>query len=98
MWFKVDDGLAFHRKVVAAGNAAMGLWVRAGSWCGQHLTDGFIPDHMIAVLGTVSQRKKLITVGLWEEVPGGCMFHGWNEKGRQPTSKVVLEEREKAAG
>lgn len=98
MWFKVDDNLAFHRKVVAAGNGAMGLWVRAGSWCGQHLTDGFIPDHMISILGTTAQRSKLINVGLWEEVPGGCQFHGWNEKGRQPTSKAVLEEREKAAG
>jgi len=98
MWFKVDDNLAFHRKVVAAGNAAMGLWVRAGSWCSQHLTDGYVPDHMIAVLGSASQREKLIKVGLWIEVDGGCQFHGWNEKGRQPTSKSVLEEREKAAG
>lgn len=97
MWFKVDDNLAFHRKVVAAGNAAMGLWVRAGSWCGQHLTDGFIPDHMIAILGTVSQREKLIKVGLWTTVDGGCQFHQWGEKGRQPSGKVVLEEREKAA-
>lgn len=97
MWFKVDDNLAFHRKVVAAGNAAMGLWVRAGSWCAQHLTDGFIPDHMINVLGTATQRAKLVKVGLWEEVDGGCQFHGWNEKGRQPTSKSVLEERAKAA-
>lgn len=31
-WFKVDDHLAFHRKTLAAGNEAMGLWVRAGSW------------------------------------------------------------------
>lgn len=29
-WFKVDDTLALHGKVVAAGNPAMGLWVRAG--------------------------------------------------------------------
>uniref|UniRef100_UPI003298ACA4 hypothetical protein n=1 Tax=Salmonella enterica TaxID=28901 RepID=UPI003298ACA4 len=97
MWFKVDDNLAFHRKVVAAGNAAMGLWVRAGSWCAQHLTDGFIPDHMINVLGTATQRAKLVKVGLWEEVDGGCQFLGWNEKGRQPTSNSVLVERAKAA-
>jgi len=41
-WFKVDDTLAFHAKVVAAGNAAMGLWVRAGAHSMQQLTDGFI--------------------------------------------------------
>lgn len=97
MWFKVDDNLAFHRKVVAAGNAAMGLWVRAGSWCAQHLSDGFIPDHMIATMGTASQRQKLIKVGLWITVDGGCQFYGWNKKGRQPTSESVREERANAA-
>lgn len=96
-WFKVDDNLAFHRKVVAAGNAAMGLWVRAGSWCSAHLTDGFVPDQMIAILGTPAQRDKLIKAGLWIAVDGGCQFHEWNEKGRQPTSQSVREEREKAA-
>ena len=29
----------------------MGLWVRAGSVCASQLTDGFVPDHMIASLG-----------------------------------------------
>lgn len=96
-WFKVDDDLAFHRKVVAAGNASMGLWVRAGSWCAQHLTDGFIPDEMIGILGTPAQRSKLIKVGLWTEVPGGCQFHQWSENGRQPTAQSVREKRERAA-
>lgn len=96
-WFKVDDDLAFHRKVVGAGNAAMGLWVRAGSWCAQHLTDGFIPDEMVAILGTASQRAKLIKSGLWLEVDGGCLFHQWSENGRQPTSKSVRERRASAA-
>lgn len=96
-WFKVDDNLSFHRKVVAAGNASMGLWVRAGSWCAQHLTDGFIPDEMISILGTPAQRAKLIKVGLWLEVDDGCVFHQWNENGRQPTSESVLEKRERAA-
>ena len=50
-WFRVDDNLGFHHKVIAAGNPAMGLWVRAGSVCASQLTDGFVPDHMIASLG-----------------------------------------------
>lgn len=45
-WFKVDDQLAFNAKIVAAGNEAMGLWVRAGSWSAAQLTDGFVPEHM----------------------------------------------------
>jgi len=96
-WFKVDDNLAFHRKVVAAGNAAMGLWVRAGALCAQQLTDGFVPTHMAAVLGTPAQIKKLITVGLWTEVDGGYQFHQWSENGRQPDALSVRESRSKAA-
>lgn len=96
-WFRVDDDLPFHRKVVAAGNAAMGLWVRAGAWCAQHLTDGFVPEDMVAILGTTSQRSKLINAGLWHEVPGGCQFHEWLGSGRQPTAESVREKRAKAA-
>ena len=76
-WFKVDDTLAFHAKVVAAGNEAMGLWVRAGSWSSQQLTDGFIPDHMIAAMGGGEDR--LVEVGLWTREDGGCRFHEWEQ-------------------
>lgn len=96
-WFKVDDGLPFHRKVVAAGNAAMGLWVRAGAWSAHELTDGFIPDHMLAIMGTAPQAAKLIKVGLWVRVDGGVQFHQWSENGRQPTSESVRKERADAA-
>lgn len=96
-WFKVDDGLFLHHKIVKAGNAAMGLWVRAGSWSAHHLTDGFIPDAVIEILGTPSQRAKLIKAGLWIEGVGGCQFHEWSENGRQPTGQNVRESRAAAA-
>lgn len=91
-WFKIDDNLAFHHKVVAAGNAAMGLWARAGSWCAQNLTDGFVPDHMLARLGTPSQVEKLVRVGLWNRVEGGIEFHQWAN--RQPLRTQIEAERE----
>ena len=50
-WFKVDDRLAHHPKVMAVGNAAMGLWVRAGSWSAAHLTDGYVPTELLSTLG-----------------------------------------------
>lgn len=96
-WFKVDDDLTFHQKTVKAGNSAMGLWVRAGAWCAQQLTDGFIPDAMIELIGTPAQRRKLIAAGLWVEVSGGCSFHGWGENGRQPSAQSVREKRAAAA-
>lgn len=93
-WFKVDDNLAFHHKVVVAGNAAMGLWVRAGAMCAQQLTDGFVPDHMVAALGGKAQAGRLVTAGLWTRVDGGYQFHEWTE--RQPTREQVEAERQAA--
>lgn len=92
-WFKVDDTLAFHRKVVAAGVSAMGLWVRAGSWCAQTLTDGFVPEHMVPALadGDVGLAGRLVEAGLWRRVKGGYTFHEWAE--RQPSRQSVEDRR-----
>ena len=90
-WFKVDDTLALHTKTVMAGNAAMGLWVRAGSWSMQTLSDGFIPDPIVTQLGTHSQAKKLVEVGLWDRLPTGYAFHQWDT--RQPSKAEVHQER-----
>lgn len=96
-WFPVDDGFAFHRKAVRAGNAAIGLWTRAGSWCAQQLTDGYVPEDMVQVLGTVSQAERLVRAGLWQPADGGYQFHEWSENGRNPTREDVLLRRKKEA-
>lgn len=95
-WFKVDDNLAFHRKVVAAGNAAMGLWVRAGSWCADNLTDGHVPDGMLRQLGTRPQAEALVKAGLWVKTADGYRFHSWREY--QPTSKEAKTAKRKMSG
>jgi hypothetical protein len=93
-WFKVDDNFATHRKTVAAGNTAVGLWVRAGSWSSANLTDGYIPTHMITVLGgRLVDAKRLAAAELWIEVDGGYQFHQWAEDGRQPTRSAVEQRR-----
>ena len=91
-WFKVDDGFAFHPKAIMAGNAALGLWVRAGAWCGANLTDGALPRHMIGTFGAQARdAKKLVSVGLWVEVEDGYQFHEWGLM--QPSKADVEEER-----
>lgn len=94
-WFNVDDGFAFHHKAVKAGNAAIGLWTRAGSWCAQQLTDGFVPDEVVVVLGSRAQASRLVSAGLWIAVDGGYQFHEFTENGRNPTKKDVMERRRK---
>jgi len=86
-WFKVDDTLALHTKTVMAGNAAMGLWVRAGAWSMQTLSDGFVPDPIVSQLGTKAQAQRLVVVGLWDRLPTGYAFHQWDA--RQPSKEDV---------
>jgi hypothetical protein len=103
VWFLVDDVLPFHERVLRAGNAAMGLWVRGGSWCAGQLTDGFIPADVARTLGTAGEIRKLVAVGLWEahtkDGQAGYLFHAWAEDGtgqkRQPTKAEVEERRRK---
>lgn len=94
-WFKVDDQLAFNAKAVAAGNSAMGLWVRAGSWSSAQLTDGFIPVHMANAMANAmanpSDADALVMAGLWDEVDGGFQFHDWGDF--QPSAEAERDKR-----
>jgi hypothetical protein len=91
-WFRVDDSLAMHPKVLAAGARAMGLWTLAGSWSSYYLTDGFIPRHVVGFLGgKQADADKLVQVGLWRAADGGYLFHDWHKY--QPTSTEVRSDR-----
>jgi hypothetical protein len=70
------------------------LWLRAGSWSAQQLTDGFIPttaDRLLGDDGTLA--GELVEAGLWEVLPDGWAFHGWDEF--QPSRDEVMELRRK---
>ncbi len=91
-WFAVDDGFWGHPKRLACPAAAIGLWAVAGSWAAQQLTDGFIPRHVLPVLGgKPKDAAALVAAGLWETEDGGWRFHEWDE--RNPTAAEVLADR-----
>ena len=102
-WFKVDDQLAFHSKTMLAGNEAMGLWVRAGSWSSAHFTDGFIPEHMAIAMAppmansnlpsdAIDLPSRLVEAGFWRKVEGGYQFHDWQDF--QPDGKAEKQRQE----
>jgi hypothetical protein len=94
-WLKVDDKLHDHRKPRAARKAAMGVWVLAGSWSADNLTDGFVPQHVLSRWGTRADAARLVDSGLWHvaEKDGehGWQFHEWELY--QPTRAEVLADR-----
>lgn len=96
-WFNVDDGFADHPKTIRVGNAAVGLWVRTGSWCAKQLTDGFVPGEIASLYGTPAQAGRLVAAGLWKVVEGGYQFHDWEKEGRNPTRKEVEKRRRSEA-
>ncbi|MFE3572413.1 hypothetical protein ACFXON_23635, partial [Bacillus subtilis] len=93
-WFKVDDGFWSHPKVAALSDAAVALWVRAGSYSCQHLTDGHVARSVLRMLGEASAVAELVECGLWMEVAGGYEFHDWAEY--QETGEAVKRRREQA--
>ena len=96
MWFKVDDGFHSSRKLLSIPKrhrlAAAGLWVVAGSWCGQQLTNGRVPDYMLKEWGaTPATVQALVDSGLWEVESDANVFYKWHEY--QPSKQDVDAER-----
>lgn len=98
-WFKVDDKLHSHKKAARAGVAAMGLWTVAGSWCADHLSNGFVPDyiaHRLAPGEADELAERLVTAGLWtpaeHDGDKGWRFNDWGDY--QPTREDVESKRE----
>lgn len=82
-YFLVDDQAHSHPKHARAGDEAVGLWTRAGSFCRAYKSDGFVPDWWVT-----QQRKGpakaavLVRVGLWSKAEqngeSGYQFHDWH--------------------
>lgn len=98
-WFKVDDKLHDHRKARTTNLRAMGLWVLAGSWCADHLYDGFVPRSVALRWGTVRDAQALVQVGLWNptehEGEPGWNFNDWEKY--QPMRAEIEEQRREGA-
>lgn len=106
-WFKIDDSAHSHPKFIRAGNAALGLWLRCGSYSAQHLLEGFIPKAVVKPFGgTPAQVRKLLEAGLWHDAGHDCkrcpqpadgyMIHDYFEGGRNVT-KAQHEANKKGA-
>ncbi|MGW4897221.1 hypothetical protein ACWEQL_33935 [Kitasatospora sp. NPDC004240] len=105
-WFAVGDSTDDHFKTLAAGNAALGLWVRCGAYASAHLTDGVIPGAVAAKNGTASQIRKLVAARLWHAARHTCpkcpqvregdfVMHDYLDA--NPSRRQVQERRRRAA-
>lgn len=95
-WFKVDDHLWSHPKFAALTDSAQALWLRAGSYSAEKLTDGVLDERIILTLlrGKPKVIEELISAGMWRRVDGGVEFHDWAKY--QPSAESVRRDRDQA--
>lgn len=97
-WFKVDDGFYTSIKFLSIPREyqteAAGLWLLAGTWSADKLTDGFVPYAVMDMWHFKNETvAQLIAVGLWrhDEERSGIEFHDWCDY--QPTREALTESR-----
>jgi hypothetical protein len=77
----------------------MGVWVLAGSWSMDNLTDGFIPEDVLLRWGTRADAGRLVASGLWfadqHDGDDGWRFHDWTRF--QPSAAVTAATKAKEA-
>lgn len=107
VWFNVDDGFWSHPKVLELDAPAVALWVRAGSYCAKHLTDGKVTHRTLRILdGDHDAATALVLAGLWvfDDSENCWWFHDWSryqrtreqvEAERAATRERVAKHREK---
>lgn len=101
-WARLDDGFYDHPKTISLWRrspGAVGLHVRAITYCAKHLTDGHISEEVVNGMAPLQRDreamvKALITEGQWyENGEDGFVIHDyldWN-----PSKEEVLEKRRK---
>ena len=90
-WFRLDEGFHQHPKVLKAGNAAVGLWIRCGTWSAQYLTDGFIPANIAATYGRPREIEQLIAAHLWQRHEGGFLMPDYLDY--NPSAEEIRQRR-----
>ena len=94
-WFRVEDSFHGHPKVTDAGNAAVGLWVRCGTYSAQWLTDGFVPIKIAKGYGNRREVEQLLASRLWVPADGGYLMPDFLDY--NPSAEQVKLDRKRAA-
>jgi hypothetical protein len=98
-WARIDDQMAFHPKMVKAGNEAVGAWARMIAYASAHLTDGFVPrDVALAIAGSKKLLDKMVTDRLLDADGDDYRVHNfldWNPSGADVKAKRDREREKK---
>ena len=98
MWVKIDDKFHSNAKVYDVGNEGAGLYVRALSYCADHLTDGFVPRGWVQSIASNKLTAKLTAARLWRAVDGGYIIDAYLELNLSKAEHEARREAKREAG
>lgn len=94
-WVRIDDQAPRNEKMLRAGAAACWLWVCGIAHAQSQLTDGFISETALPMIGVTKDAKKLaerlVEVGLFDRADGGYVVHDYLD--HNPSRVDVLAKR-----
>lgn len=103
-WVRIDDDVVDNLKTLqmwAQDPAAFALDVRGIAYCAKHLTDGFLPDEILALWFGGEPEKGhrlteiLVAVGRWDRAEGGFDIHDFLDYNKS-REEVELERAKRA--
>lgn len=99
-WIKIDNSMPSHPKVLMVGDRASWLHVCGVCYSNEHLTDGFIARHVLAVVapGVKSPERlvaQLVAAELWHATATGWQIHDYAE--HQSSASEIRERRQRDA-
>lgn len=95
-WVKVDIAAPRDPRLLAVGHRAAWVFVCSLCYCGEHLTDGFVPTAALPLCnGTKADARRLEEQELWQPVDGGWKIRGYLD--RQRSREQVERDRAEAA-
>jgi hypothetical protein len=86
----LDIGFHDDPDVLAAGNAAIGLYARALAYCADKLTDGLVPAAWLCKEGKPAERKRLVELGFLTKTDDGYLIPNYL---RYNLSRAAVEEQ-----
>lgn len=93
-WFRIEDSFHSHPKVKLAGNAAVGLWVRCGTWSASYETDGIVPMDVVADFGKQREIEALVRAHLWVPSDEGMLIPDFLEYNQSKAEGVDRRKRD----
>jgi len=94
-WFKLTDQFHSNPKVLKAGNAPIGLWVRCATYSANWELDGRVPMEIAHQYGIRSDIDVLTSVRLWIPRDGDYVIPDFLEF--NPSHKEIELNREREA-